>query len=160
MKKNIFIFISVMFVAMMFGQTLKAQSNKEEVDFYQALFGMEKKAIVAGFLKVNSDHVFWIMYDEYETKRKELGKDRLKALTVYVENFDKMDDVKYDETIAKMISLRDSNDELLDEYYKKIKKDAGPKVAAQFFQLESYFMSQIRATVMEGIPYIGQFEKK
>jgi len=32
-------------------------------------------------------------------------------------------------------------------------------VAAQFFQLESYFMSQIRATIMEEIPYIGEFDK-
>jgi hypothetical protein len=99
------------------------------------------------------------LYDEYETARKELGKDRLDALTAYVENYDKMDEAKYDETIGKMISLRDSNDKLLDKYYKKVKKASGSKVAAQFFQLESYFMSQIRATIMEEIPYIGEFDK-
>jgi hypothetical protein len=121
---------------------------------------MAKKEIVAEFLQIESSNPFWALYDEYETARKELGKDRLDALTNYVENYDKMDEAKYDGTIGKMISLRDSNDKLLDKYYKKVKKASGSKVAAQFFQLESYFMSQIRATIMEEIPYIGEFDKK
>ncbi len=159
MKKIIFTFFGVAILAMVFGQSLKAQSSKEETDFYQSIFGMAKKEVVAGFLQIESSNPFWALYDEYETARKELGKNRLDALNAYVENYDKMDEAKYDETISKMISLRDSNDKLLDKYYKKIKKASGSKVAAQFFQLESYFLSQIRATIMEEIPYIGEFDK-
>ena len=159
MKKIIFTFFSVALLAMVFGQSLKAQSSKEETDFYQSIFGMAKKEIVAEFLQIESSNPFWALYDEYETARKELGKNRLDALTAYVENYDTMDEAKYDETIGQMIKLRDSNDKLLDKYYKKIKKSSGSKVAAQFFQLESYFLSQIRATVMEEIPYIGEFDK-
>lgn len=159
MKKIIFTFFSVALLAMVFCQSLKAQSSKEETDFYQSIFGMEKKAVVAEFLQIESNNPFWSLYDEYETERKELGKQRLDALTAYVENYDKMDEAKYDETIGKMISLRDSNDKLLDKYYKKIKKASGSKVGAQFFQLESYFLSEIRSAVMEGIPYIGEFDK-
>lgn len=68
-----------------------------------------------------------------------------------------MDDAKNDEIIKSMISLRNANDKLIDKYYKKIKKVSGSKVAAQFFQLESYFLSEIRTNIMEGIPFIGDF---
>jgi hypothetical protein len=46
----------------------------------------------------------------------------------------------------------------MDQYYKKIKKASGSKVAAQFFQLEGYFLTQIRAAIFEEIPYIGEFD--
>jgi hypothetical protein len=52
MKKNILIFFSAMLLAMTFVQTTNAQSNKEETEFMQSIFGMEKKAIVAEFLKL------------------------------------------------------------------------------------------------------------
>jgi len=42
----------------------------------QSIFGMEKKAIVDAFVKVEDAQkdAFWKIYDEYETARKELGK--------------------------------------------------------------------------------------
>jgi hypothetical protein len=120
---------------------------------------MEKKAVVAEFLKIESSNPFWAIYDEYETKRKEIGKERLKVLSEYVENYDNLSEAKYDEVIASMISLRKSNDNLIDSYYKKIKKASGSKIAAQFFQLENYFLSEIRSAIMEEIPYIGEFDK-
>jgi hypothetical protein len=159
MKKNILIFFGAILMAMAFAQTSNAQSNKEETEFMQSIFGMEKKAIVAEFLKIDSSNPFWVLYDEYETKRKELGKERLNVLSAYVENYDNLADDKYDEVVASMISLRKSNDKLVDSYYKKIKKASGAKIAAQFFQLENYFLSEIRSSVMEGIPYIGEFDK-
>jgi F0F1-type ATP synthase delta subunit len=159
MKKNILIFFSAMLLAMTFVQTTNAQSNKEETEFMQSIFGMEKKAIVAEFLKLESTNPFWVLYDEYETKRKELGKERINTLTNYVDNYDNLADDKYDEVVASMISLRKSNDKLIDTYYKKIKKASGSKVAAQFFQLENYFLSEIRSAIMEEIPYIGEFDK-
>ena len=59
-----------------------AQSNKEEVDLMQAAFGMDKKAAVAEFVKPSpaQKDAFWKLYDEYETQRKELGKQRITLL--------------------------------------------------------------------------------
>jgi hypothetical protein len=160
MKKNILILFGAILMAIAFVQTTNAQSNKEETEFMQSIFGMEKKAIVAEFLKIESANPFWVLYDEYETKRKELGKKRFDILTDYVENYDNLTDAKYDEVVVSMISLRKSNDKLVDTYYKKIKKASGSKIAGQFFQLENYFLSEIRSAIMEEIPYIGEFDKK
>ena len=135
-----------------------AQSNTEEVDFYQSIFGMGKKAVVADFLNIQESDQFWTLYDAYEAERKELGKDRIQTLAYYAQNYDNMNDAKADEIIKSMISLRNANDKLMDKYYKKIKKTSGTKVAAQFFQLEAYFLSEIRSSIMEQIPFIGAFD--
>lgn len=156
MKKNFLNLVSVLFITVLFGQTLNAQTNKEETDLMQSVFGMEKKAIVADFIDVESGDPFWALYDEYETKRKALGKERLTALTNYVENYDNHDYATYDNIIETMISLQKRTDKLMEQYYKKIKKTSGSKVAAQFYQLEGYILTEIRAAIFEGIPMIGE----
>ena len=150
-------FLSILFFTLLVGQTISAQSDKEETDLMQSIFGMEKKAVVADFIGIESDNPFWVLYDDYETKRKELGKERLTLLMNYVNNYDNLDDAKYDETIANVISLQKRTDKLIAQYYKKIKKSSGSKIAAQFFQLEGYFLTQIRGAIFEEIPYIGEF---
>ncbi len=157
MKRKILSITGIFFFALFFAQTSNAQTTKEETDLYQSIFGMEKKAIVADFIGVDSGNPFWSLYDEYETKRKELGKQRLSLLNNYVANYDNLNDAKYDEIVTDMISLQKKTNKLMDQYYKKIKKASGSKVAAQFFQIEGYFLTQIRATIFEGIPYIGEF---
>ncbi len=160
MKRVVRIFFGVLVVLIASGQVICAQSNNEEVDLFQSIFGMQKKAIVGEFLGIESNNPFWALYDDYEVKRKELGKKRLDLLTDYAEHYNNLNDEKYDQIISQMISLRKSTDKLMDNYYKKIKKTSGSKLAAQFFQLENFFASQIRATIMEEIPYIGEFEKR
>ena len=48
--------------------------------------------------------------------------------------------------------------DLVSTYTKKIERSVGPKPAAQFFQLESYITSIVRASILENIPLIGEFE--
>ena len=52
-----------------------SQSNKDEIALMQAAFGMDKKSVVAEFVKPSAAQkdAFWKIYDEYEAKRKELG---------------------------------------------------------------------------------------
>lgn len=138
-----------------------AQTYKEEVDMLQAMFGMEKKAMMAEFIQLEGTQkdAFWAIYDEYETKRKELGKKRIDLLDRYVSNYNAMDDVATDKLVMDMISLQGQNDKLIASYYPKVKKAAGTKTAAQFFQLEGYVLSKIRTELLENIPVIGQLEK-
>ena len=138
-----------------------AQSNKEEVDLVQSIFGMEKKAMAAEFIKLEGAQkdAFWTTYDAYETERKELGKKRIDLLNKYAGAYATMDDATADDIINQTISLQTQNDKLIASYYKKIKKSCGVKPAAQFYQLESYVLSEIRAAIMENIPLIGELDK-
>jgi hypothetical protein len=135
-----------------------AQSNKEDVDLIQSIYGKEKKVIVSEFIKVEGAQkdAFWKLYDEYETERKELGKKRVALLEKYAANYATLDDKTTSEIIKEIIALGAKTDKLVATYHKKMEKSAGVKAAAQFYQLEAYLLSVIRASILENIPFIGE----
>ncbi|HEX5172302.1 MAG TPA: hypothetical protein VFW11_24165 [Cyclobacteriaceae bacterium] len=137
-----------------------AQSNKEDVDLVQSLYGKEKKSIVAEFIKLDGPQkdAFWKLYDEYETKRKELGKKRIDLLERYAANYNDMDDATTSKIIKETIALSAQTDKLLATYHTKIEKACGAKTGAQFYQLEAYLLSTIRASILEHIPFIGELD--
>ena len=135
-----------------------SQSNTEEIDYYQSIFGMGKKQAVAEFLQLGTDDLFWGIYDEYEIGRKELGKKRIDLLNNYADNYLTLTDEKTSELIEQMISQRNQLDKLINSYYNKVKKESGAKVAAQFYQFEYYILVAIRLAIMEEIPFIGEFD--
>lgn len=132
-----------------------AQTNKEEVELMQAAFGMDKKAVVAEFVKVDAAQKdgFWKLYDEYETSRKELGKKRIELLNKYAENYDKMTNEFADSWTKEVLTLGEKTDDLLVSYYNKVKKATNPIVALQFYQIEGYILSVIRASILESVPF-------
>ena len=150
-------------VTLMFVVTLAsfAQSNKEEIEFFQSVFGMEKKAIVEEFVQVDGEAktAFWNLYDQYETERKAQGQKRIALLNKYAENYLSLDDATTEEIMNEMIALGKEYDKIIQKYYKSIIKSCGIKPAAQFFQIEAYFQSAIRKTIFENIPLISELEK-
>jgi hypothetical protein len=147
--------VTLFLVALLTISFVKAQSNKEEIDFIQAAFGMEKKAIVADFVKVDAAQkdAFWKLYDEYETSRKELGKKRIELFDQYIANYSKLTNEFADSWTKKVLSLGKETDDLLINYYGKVKKATNPVVALQFYQVEAYILLRIRTSIMEGIPF-------
>lgn len=134
---------------------LSAQSAKEEVDFMQSVFGMEKKALVAEFVKpgASQEDAFWQLYDEYETARKELGKKRVELLLKYEENFDNLSKELAADILKEVLALTRKNDKLVATYVKKVAKATDPVVAMQFHQVEMYVLSEIRLALSEGLPF-------
>ena len=135
-----------------------AQVQQEEIDYYQSIFGMEKKVVVANFLELGENDAFWPIYDEYEKARKKMGQKRLETLIGYAENYDDLTDEKTDELVKQNISLRKRTNDLITKYYKKVKKTSGSKVAAQFYQIENYFITAIRSELYLSVPLIGELE--
>jgi Spy/CpxP family protein refolding chaperone len=137
-----------------------AQTNKEDVDFIQSIYGKEKKTIVADFIKLEGAQkdAFWKLYDEYETKRKDLGKKRVALLEKYAAGYGTMNDAAISANIKETAALGVQTDKLIATYHKKIEKAAGAKAAAQFFQIEVYLLSAIRASILESIPFIGELD--
>ena len=138
--------------------TVHSQTAQEEIDYFQSLFGMGKKEIVADFISLDESvaTAFWALYDEYETARKAGGQKRLELLADYADSYLKLTDEKTDEIIKSMEKQKNSLDKLIFKYYKKMKKTAGSKTAAQFYQLEYYILNAIRMELLDGIPFIGE----
>ncbi len=137
-----------------------SQSNKEDILIIQNLFGKEKKAIVEEFIQANpySNDAFWGLYDAYEIERKDLGIKRINLLENYAEKYETLDDVQTDELMKQIIAQHKAMDKLIVTYHKKIRKEVGAKQAAQFYQLEYYFLNIIRVTIFENIPFIGELD--
>ena len=135
-----------------------AQSATEEVDLYQSLYGMEKKAVLSEFLGNTVDEGFWAIYEAYEFERKELGKDRIILLTSYVEDYENIKGDKADEVIRKAERLNKDQNNLISKYTKKVRKVVGSDVAAQFYQIEHYLLNAIRSEIFENLPVIGEIK--
>lgn len=157
MKKVILFAIAILFSAL-----IRAQSNKEDIDIIQAAYGKDKKTLVAEFIKLEGQQktAFWNLYDEYETKRKALGKKRIALIEKYAEEYDKLNDIKIDSLMKAMFSLQAETDQLIVTYYQKMKKPAGYQAAAQFSQIEGYLLSIVRVSLLENIPFFGELYKE
>jgi hypothetical protein len=151
MKKHILL-IAALFLA----SFAYSQSNKEEVDLMQAAFGMDKKAIVTDFVKPSAAQkdAFWKLYDEYETQRKVLGKQRIALLNQYADQYLTMTGEQADAWTKKVIELQKKTDNLISTYYGKVKAISDGIVATQFYQIENYILTAIRAEVLENVPFL------
>ncbi len=89
--------------------------TRKKIDLMQSVFGMEKKAMIAEYVKIDPAQAdaFWVQYDAYETARKELGKKRIALLEQYAQNYDKMTYETADKWTTDLISLATATDKLL-----------------------------------------------
>jgi hypothetical protein len=139
-----------------------AQSNKEDIDLIQSAFGKDKKTLVSAYMQVPAkDSVaFWKLYDEYEDKRKQLGKDRINILQQYADQYDSLTDAQAGKLAQASISNDMQYSKLYETYFKKFSTVTGAKNAAKLFQLETYLQTIIRLAIMEHIPFVGQLDKQ
>jgi len=151
MKNYILILIAIFMASFAY-----SQSKNEEIDLIQAAFGMEKKAIVANFVHPSDAQkdAFWKLYDEYETERKELGKQKIELLKQYAAEYLTMTSEQADAWTTKVIDLQKKTDGLIVNYYGKIKKAADGIVATQFYQIENYILTYIRIQILQEIPFV------
>jgi hypothetical protein len=133
-----------------------SQSAKEEVEFIQSAIGMTKKDAVNEYVQFSDAQkdAFWQLYDEYETERKELGKQRIELLIQYGKEYRSMSNEQADAWITKVIDLQGKTDKLIVTYFKKIRKATDPIVATQFYQIENYILSIVRMKVLNEIPLV------
>jgi len=150
--------ITLLIAALVIAVVTYSQTNKEEVDLFQAAFGMEKKAVVANFVKVDAAQkdAFWKLYDEYEAARKENGKKRVQLLEQYARTYNNMSNEAADLWTKDVIKLQTATDKLIVTYYNKIKKVTNPVVATQFYQIEGYILTAIRMEILESVPFLGE----
>ena len=122
----------------------------------QAAFGMDKKAVVADFVKpaAAQKDAFWKLYDEYETARKELGKQRIALLQQYADHYLDMTNAQADVWTPKVIELQKKTDNLIVTYYNKVKLVTSPLVATQFYQIENYILAYIRMQILHNVPFV------
>lgn len=156
MKKILFIALFIIgATGINFAQTT---FDKAEIELYQSIYGMEKKAVLQNFLKIEDSKkdAFWQLYDAYELERSEIGKQWISLLYKYVEGHDKVTDEELKSAMSSSMKTRGAMDKLQKSYFKKISKSIDLRTASQFYQLENYFESLLNIMIVESLPYINQ----
>jgi hypothetical protein len=156
MKKAIILATAILLSAGMF-----AQSNKEDIDLIQAIFGKEKKALVEEYMTIPDAQKtkFWSLYDSYENERKKLGKERISLIEAYANNYEKLDNAKATELTTKRLAWTNKYTKFQQTYFSKFSTVIGGLQAAKFIQLEDYIENCIRLSIQEEIPFVGELDK-
>src|SRR5688500_20206939 len=87
--------VNILTVLFLLSASLFAQSNKEDIDLIQSIFGKEKKELVQLYMTIPEAQAskFWALYDLYEDERKKLGRERIKLIEDYATNYEKLDKI-------------------------------------------------------------------
>jgi len=138
-----------------------AQSNKEDVDMIQAMYGKAKKDLVIEYMKFSDTEktAFWPVYDAFENERKALGRERIAILSDYAQHYTTLDDVKAEDLAKKAIDNNVNLEKLNQKYYSKFSGAVGALKAAKYMQLELYMQTAVRSELQEQIPFIDEFSK-
>jgi len=138
----------------------KAQTS-DDITLIQSLWGMEKRAIIEDYMNLSAEEetLFWSEYDIYEASRKELGKERISIINEYVENYGSLSDEKASELMNKVITNNIAIQKLAKKTFKRMSKSISAVKAAQFIQLENYFVTSIQMYLQENLPFIGELEE-
>jgi hypothetical protein len=152
-------FILLAFIAV-FAFAVNAQSNVEEVDLMQSVYGMQKKDLIAKHMKIEADQsdLFWQLYDEYEVSRKDIGLKRVKNIEHYAEKYDNLTNIDADALMKASFEVNMEFVKLWEKTYKKMAKSISSVTAAQFIQAEMFFENMVRQELSMDIPLIGEFE--
>jgi Spy/CpxP family protein refolding chaperone len=137
------------------------QSNKEDIDMIQAMYGKNKKELVQAYMTIpdSSKTKFWSLYDQYETERKTYGKARISLIETYANAYETLSDKKATELMTKKLALNNQFGQLQKKYFDKMSKIIGARQAAKFSQLEDYLENNIRLAIQESIPFIDELDK-
>ena len=149
-------------IIVVFALASKAQSNTDEINLMQSVYGMEKKDLIAKHMKIDADksELFWQMYDEYEIARKEIGKKRANNIIAYAEKYESLSDADADALVKASMEVQTGFIKLWEKTYKKMAKSISPVTAAQFIQAEMFLENMVRQELAMEIPMIGEFDIK
>jgi hypothetical protein len=146
---------------MSFSAVTFAQSNKEDVEIIQNMFGKQKKELIQVYMTIPEDKKagFWSLYDQYETERKLLGKERIALVEAYANEYATMDDKKASDLMNRKLKWLGDYSKLQKKYYDSMSKMIGGLQASKLFQLEDYLENNIRLFIQENIPFIDELDK-
>ena len=136
-----------------------AQMSEAEAEATANLLGVQKKEVIMKLISISGkDSVtFWKLYDEYLQKNKMLAKERIQLYEQTARSYNKMTPAAADSLVTRYFANRDYQEKSLEEYYKKIKSATNSVAAFEFYQAETYLLTQVRATIMQQIPTYGEY---
>ncbi|MBN3583089.1 hypothetical protein JYB64_11885 [Algoriphagus aestuarii] len=157
MKKWI-LFLPLCVVFISYEGHSQGMSVDDEITLIQAEFGKDKKMLVDAYMDLPESIApgFWTIYEEYETQRKELSRERMKIINDYLNEFDSIGEEEADDLAKRTIKNDQALSKLHSRFYKKFKKVSSALDAAKFLQVDTYIHNTIRNAMQQELPFIGE----
>jgi hypothetical protein len=97
---------------------------------------------------------FWPVYREYSKEQSAIADKRLKLITEYAQNLDKMDDSTASSLTKRLFQIEAETLSLRQSYYPKFEKALGAKRAAKFYQVDNRLTMIVNFQLASEIPLI------
>ena len=155
--KKLFLIPFCLFIRM--GSILAQSSIDDEISLVQSAFGKDKKMIVEAFMDLPESVApsFWSVYEEYESERQALSRERIKLINDYLENYDNIDEELATSLATSSLKNDVALSKLHQKYFKKFKKVTSAVDAAKFLQVDTYIHNTIRNAMQQELPFIGEY---
>lgn len=139
-----------------------SQLSKTEYELLKDNFKLEKKAVVAEALKLNTkeENAFWPIYNQYETERAAIGTKSWNLLEEYANKYSSLADTSAVKLVRSSLGNMKSYITLREKYLKIIAQKVSPGVAARFIQIEDYLYTYVRSQALSEIPLISDIKPK
>jgi hypothetical protein len=141
---------------------VSVRSQTTELEIIKSKFKVEKKEIIAEFMKFSEEEAvrFWPIYEEYEAERTKLGNKRVELLKRYASEYKTITDDQVDDLVSDVFDLQEDIVSLREKYYGKVKEKLNARRAGSFVQIEEFFENIIRLAIQANIPFLADLEKK
>ena len=138
--------------------TINAQTSDAEAEAIINLLGVQKREVIHKLVPVTGkDSVaFWKLYDEYQKENKATALSRIKLYEKTALAYRAMNPSIADSLANRYFVNRLEQEKSLETYYKKIKAATNAVTAFEFYQAETYLLTQIRAQIMHQVPTYGE----
>jgi len=158
MKKQIVTLLVLSFLSV----NIFAQLSSGEIQILQDYFGTEKTILVKEYMGFTpqQDSLFWPIYQDYESQRLELGKERISIVEDYLKKVENVSQEDATNLVNKTVALEMSFKKHQKKYFKTFSKKIGSVKSAQFFQFENYLNNVINLSIQQSIPFVGELEQK
>ncbi|AOW09843.1 hypothetical protein [Flavobacterium gilvum] len=154
--KKIFLLFAVAITSVTFAQS----DLKDDIDVVQSVYGKSKSELVNQYMGLSGSQAaeFKTIYAAYESERKKLGEEKVHLINLYATDYAALTDEKADVIVKGIMKNNAAYDKLYSSYYGRLKKAIGGINAAKFIQLEIYLQTEIRSTLQNAIPFVGELE--
>ena len=138
-----------------------SQKDNTDIDVVQSLFGRDKRLIINEYMRLNDNqkNPFWLIYDQYEEKRKSIQKESFILLKEYADNYDSLDGTEARKLIVSFMNNLEEYNSLYKVYFKKMEKVIGSLKAATFIQLEIFIQTAMQESLQSKVRVIGELER-
>lgn len=154
MKKLVFSLFTLVIAATSF-----AQEGELDTKWTNYMVETERRMIFDEAMDLESPkkEAFWKIYDEYEKELEAFRSDYMTDLKKYAEEYATMTDEQANELIASSYKRQMNRMKMQKKYHAQIAKMVDGKTAARFVQLDDAISMLLRLSVMDEIPFIGDY---